>query len=51
MKRAKGKMQPEPKFPPESFSEIIEIAFDDFFIKTVDHPVLADLRGEDRNGF
>jgi len=51
MKRAKGGIQPAPKFPSESFSEIVEIAFDDFFIKTVDHPVLAELRGESQNGF
>jgi len=51
MKRLKREMPSEPKFPTESFSKIIEIAFDDFFIKTVDHPVLADLRGESGNGF
>jgi hypothetical protein len=37
---------PEPEWPNISFSELLKIAFKDYFIRTVDHPVLRRLRGE-----
>lgn len=37
---------PEPEWPPLSFGEILRLAFQDRFIKTMDHPVLKALRGE-----
>jgi len=51
MKRYTATEQPEPKYPSETFSELIEVAFADLLIKTVDHPVLAELRGEGGDGF
>jgi hypothetical protein len=37
---------PEPEWPDIGFGKILEIAFRDKFIRTVDHPVLRRLRGE-----
>ncbi|WP_206352087.1 hypothetical protein [Tautonia rosea] len=36
----------EPDWPPESFRELLSIAFRDRFIREWDHPVLKQLRGE-----
>src|SRR5262249_40837725 len=36
----------EPTWPQESFKELLEIAFKDKYIDTLDHPVLRKLRGE-----
>ncbi|MBX9653611.1 hypothetical protein K2Y11_08345 [bacterium] len=37
---------PDPIWPKKPFSELLEIAFRDRFIDSVDHPVLKRLRGE-----
>jgi hypothetical protein len=37
---------PEPVWPEESFQKIIEVAFRDRFIRSLDHPVIRRLRGE-----
>ena len=37
---------PEPEWPAMSFRDILEIAFKDRFIKTIDYPVLQRLKGE-----
>lgn len=35
-----------PKWPNKPFEEILRVAFKDRFIKSLDHPVLKELRGE-----
>lgn len=42
--RARGDL-PEPKWPEESFQRLMDLAFKDRFIDTLDHPVLKKLRG------
>ena len=37
---------PDPVFPKMSFQELVEKAFDKFYIDSMDHPVLQRLRGE-----
>ena len=37
---------PDPEWPDVSFQKILEIAFKDRFIRTLDHPVIRRLRGE-----
>jgi hypothetical protein len=37
---------PEPKWPEIKFQEILRIAFGDYQINSLDHPVLKRLRGE-----
>jgi hypothetical protein len=37
---------PEPSWPDITFQKVIEIAFKDRFIKSIDHPVVRRLRGE-----
>lgn len=37
---------PDPKWPEQSFQELLRVAFADRFIRTLDHPVLQRLRGE-----
>lgn len=37
---------PEPIWPDITFQKVIEIAFKDRFIKSIDHPVVRRLRGE-----
>jgi hypothetical protein len=37
---------PDPEWPEQSFRELLQIAFKDKFIQTMDHPVLKKLRGE-----
>jgi hypothetical protein len=37
---------PEPEWPDVSFQRVIELAFQDRFIRSVDHPVVRRLRGE-----
>ena len=37
---------PEPEWPDLSFRDILEIAFKDYVIETLEHPVLRRLRGE-----
>jgi hypothetical protein len=37
---------PDPEWPDVSFQRILEIAFRDRFIRTLDHPVIRRLRGE-----
>jgi hypothetical protein len=36
---------PEPEWPTETFSELLQIAFKDRLIKSTDHPVIKRLRG------
>jgi hypothetical protein len=36
---------PEPKFPPESFQELLRLGFKHHLIDRVDHPVILGLRG------
>lgn len=36
----------EPEWPDNTFQEILEIAFKNHFIKSMDHPVICRLRGE-----
>ena len=36
----------EPQWPDMPFSEVLKIAFKDFMIDSLDHPVLKQLRGE-----
>lgn len=37
---------PEPEWPDVTFQRVIELAFQDRFIRSVDHPVVRKLRGE-----
>jgi hypothetical protein len=37
---------PDPEWPPYPFQHLLEIAFKDCLIDTIDHPVLRRLRGE-----
>ena len=37
---------PDPKWPTMTLSEIIDMAFDKFYINDINHPVLQRLRGE-----
>jgi len=37
---------PEPEWPDIGFKELLEIAFKDKFIQSLDHPVIRSLRGE-----
>ena len=37
---------PDPEWPEQSFEEILKIAFRNFYIDDIDHPVLQRLRGE-----
>ena len=37
---------PEPEWPDIGFKELLEIAFRDNFIQTLEHPVIRSLRGE-----
>jgi hypothetical protein len=37
---------PEPVWPEESFKKVIEVAFRDRYIRSLDHPVIRRLRGE-----
>ena len=37
---------PDPKWPTMTLSEIIDRAFDKFYINDIQHPVLQRLRGE-----
>jgi hypothetical protein len=37
---------PEPQWPELPFSQILQIAFKDKYIDSLDHPVLRKLRGE-----
>ncbi len=37
---------PEPEWPNISFKEILQIAFRDTYIQSLDHPVIRRLRGE-----
>jgi hypothetical protein len=37
---------PDPEWPTHSFRDLVEIAFKDLLIATLDHPVLRTLRGE-----
>ena len=37
---------PDPKWPEMTLSEIVDSAFDKFYIDNIDHPVLQRLRGE-----
>lgn len=37
---------PEPEWPPQSFDELVQLAFRDRFIDSIQHPVLRQLRGE-----
>jgi hypothetical protein len=37
---------PEPEWPNVSFKKLLELAFRDRFIKTMDHPAIKTLRGE-----
>lgn len=37
---------PEPNWPDKSFNELLKLAFQDFYIDTIDHHVLKRLRGE-----
>jgi hypothetical protein len=43
--KAKGELE-EPSWPIKTFDELIEIAFKDYFIDSLDHPVVKKLRGE-----
>lgn len=43
---ATGKL-PEPEWPPLSTQQILQIAFKDKYITSLDHPVLRRLRGEE----
>jgi hypothetical protein len=36
---------PDPEWPEYSFNEIVETAFKDFYIDSLDHPILKKLRG------
>ena len=38
---------PDPKWPGQSFRELLKTAFKDKFISSLDHPVLKRLRGEE----
>lgn len=44
--RVAGSDLGEPRWPEESFEEIVRVAFRDRYIDSVDHPVLKRLRGE-----
>ena len=37
---------PDPEWPDKSFAELLQVAFRDKHIATLDHPVLKRLRGE-----
>jgi len=37
---------PDPRWPEQSFDEILRVAFGDRFISSLDHPVVKRLRGE-----
>ena len=37
---------PEPEWPEISFPKLLEVAFKDRFIRSLDHPVVRRLRGE-----
>ena len=43
---AVAKTEMEPKWPKESFNDIMRIAFNGSLIESLDHPVLRQLRGE-----
>jgi hypothetical protein len=36
---------PEPEWPSEGFEHIVQVAFKDHFIDSVDHPAIRRLRG------
>ena len=42
---ALGEM-PDPVWPPESFEELVQLAFRDHYISDRNHPALKKLRGE-----
>ena len=44
--KASNAQLPDPKWPTESLEDLIEKAFDRYYIDTIDHPVLRRLRGE-----
>jgi hypothetical protein len=44
--KAKNAKLPDPKWPTIKLSEIIDRAFDKFYINDIQHPVLQRLRGE-----
>jgi hypothetical protein len=44
--KASNAQLPDPKWPTESLDDLIEKAFDRYYIVTIDHPVLRRLRGE-----
>ena len=46
MTMAKNAKLPDPKWPTMTLSEIIDRAFDKFYINDIQHPVLQRLRGE-----
>ena len=37
---------PDPEWPDKSFKEILAIAFKDYFIRSMDHPVILRLKGQ-----
>ena len=37
---------PEPEWPTDSFEQIVQLAFKDHYIDSVDHPAIRRLRGE-----
>jgi hypothetical protein len=43
---AKGRL-PEPKWPDKSFRELLDLAFGDRFIRSMDHPIVAELEGRE----
>ena len=44
--KAINSMLPDPKWPSEPLEDLIEKAFDRYYIDKIDHPVLRRLRGE-----
>ena len=44
--KARNAKLPDPKWPEMTLSEIVDRAFDKFYIDNMDHPVLQRLRGE-----
>ena len=44
--KASNSLLPDPKWPSEPLEDLIEKAFDRYYIDKIDHPVLRRLRGE-----
>lgn len=43
--RATGEL-PDPKWPSQTFRELLKLSFENRFIEERDHPILKSLRGE-----